>query len=151
MGIINKRRVFNMKKILVATDGSKYSQKALFKAKQIATDMGLEVTVVSIVTLYDNVYSHNQAIKSELGKAEMERSKNVLKEAEEIFSDFQGKFSTIYKTGDVVDQIIKLAEEGDYDLLIMGSRGLGAFSRTLLGSVSDKVIHHVKTSVMLVK
>ena len=140
-----------MKKILVATDGSKYSQKALFKAKQIATDMGLEVTVVSIVTLYDNVYSHNQAIKSELGKAEMERSKNVLKEAEEIFSDFQGKFSTIYKTGDVVDQIIKLAEEGDYDLLIMGSRGLGAFSRTLLGSVSDKVIHHVKTSVMLVK
>ena len=140
-----------MKKILVATDGSKYSQKALFKAKQIATDMGLEVTVVSIVTLYDNVYSHNQAIKSELGKAEMERSKNVLKEAEEIFSDFLGKFSTIYKTGDVVDQIIKLAEEGDYDLLIMGSRGLGAFSRTLLGSVSDKVIHHVKTSVMLVK
>jgi len=140
-----------MKKILVATDGSKYSQKALFKAKQIATDMGSEVTVVSVVTLYDNIYSHNQAIKSELGRAEMERSKNVLKEAEEIFSDFKGKFTTIYKTGDVVDQIIKLAEEGDYDLLIMGSRGLGAFSRTLLGSVSDKVIHHVKVSVLVVK
>ncbi len=140
-----------MKKILVATDGSKYSQKALFKAKQIATDMGSEVTVVSVVTLYDNIYSHNQAIKSELGRAEMERSKNVLKEAEEIFSDFKGKFTTIYKTGDVVDQIIKLAEEGDYDLLIMGSRGLGAFSRTLLGSVSDKVIHHVKISVLVVK
>ena len=140
-----------MKKILVATDGSKYSQKALFKAKQIATDMGSEVTVVSVVTLYDNIYSHNQAIKSELGSAEMERSKNVLKEAEEIFSDFKGKFTTIYKTGDVVDQIIKLAEEGDYDLLIMGSRGLGAFSRTLLGSVSDKVIHHVKVSVLVVK
>lgn len=140
-----------MKKILVATDGSKYSQKALFKAKQIATEMGSEVTAVSIVTLYDNIYSHNQAIKSELGKAEMERSKLVLKEAEEIFADFKGKFSTVYKTGDVVDQIIKLAEEGDYDLLIMGSRGLGAFSRTLLGSVSDKVIHHIKISVMLVK
>lgn len=140
-----------MKKILVATDGSKYSQKALFKAKQIATDMGSEVTVVSVVTLYDNIYSHNQAIKSELGRAEMERSKNVLKEAEEMFSDFKGKFTTIYKTGDVVDQIIKLAEEGDYDLLIMGSRGLGAFSRTLLGSVSDKVIHHVKISVLVVK
>ena len=140
-----------MKRILVATDGSKYSQKALFKAKQIATDMGSEVTAVSIVTLYDNIYSHNQAIKSELGKAEMERSKLVLKEAEEIFADFKGKFSTVYKTGDVVDQIIKLAEEGEYDLLIMGSRGLGAFSRTLLGSVSDKVIHHIKISVMLVK
>ncbi|MDY0235937.1 MAG: universal stress protein [Gudongella sp.] len=140
-----------MKKILVATDGSKYSQKALFKAKQIATDMGSEVTALSIVTLYDNIYSHNKAIKSELGKAEMERSKDVLKEAEEIFADFKGKFETVYKTGDVVEEIVKLAEEGNYDLLIMGSRGLGAFSRTLLGSVSDKVIHHVKISVMLVK
>lgn len=140
-----------MKKILVATDGSKYSKKALLTAKQMATDMGSEVTVISIVTLYDNVYSHNKAIKSELGKAEMERSKYVLKEAEEIFSDFEGKFSTVYKIGDAVNEIVKLAEEGNYDLLIMGSRGLGAFSRTLLGSVSDKVIHHVKTSVMIIK
>ena len=140
-----------MKKILVATDGSKYSKKALIKAKQMATDMGSEVTVVSIVTFYDNLYSRNKAIKSELGKAEMERSKKVLKEAEEIFSDFKGKFSTVYKIGDAVNEIIKLAEEGEYDLLIMGSRGMGAFSRTLLGSVSDKVIHHVKTSVMIVK
>jgi nucleotide-binding universal stress UspA family protein len=140
-----------MKKILVATDGSKFSQKALFKAKQMGTDMGYEVTALSVVTMYDNIYSHNQAIKAELGKAEMERSKNVLNEAEEIFSDFKGKFETIHKTGDVADEIVKFAEEGDYDLLIMGSRGLGAFSRTLLGSVSDKVIHHVKISVMIIK
>lgn len=140
-----------MKKILVATDGSKYSQKALFKAKQMATDNGGEVTVISVVTLHDNLYSQNVLLKSELGKAEMERSNHVLKEAEEIFADFKGKFNTVYKTGDPVDEIVKLAEEGNYDLLVMGSRGLGAFSRTLLGSVSDKVIHHVKTSVMLVK
>ncbi len=140
-----------MKKILVATDGSKYSKKALLKAKQMATDIGSEVTVVSIVTFSDNLYSRNKAIKSELKKAEMEKSKHVLKEAEEIFSDFKGKFSTVYKIGDVVNEIIKLAEEGEYDLLIMGSRGMGAFSRTLLGSVSDKVIHHVNISVMIVK
>lgn len=140
-----------MKKILVATDGSKYSQKALFKAKKIASEMGSQVTAVSVVTLYDNIYSYNQALKTKLGKAEVERSKKVLKEAEEIFSDFEGEFETIYKVGDVVDEIITLAEEGDYDLLIMGSRGLGAFSRTLLGSVSNKVVNYVKTSVMIVK
>lgn len=140
-----------MKKILVAIDGSKYSQKALFKAKQMATDMGSEVTAFTVVTLYDNVYSQTQSIKSELRKAEMEKSMKILKEAEDIFADFKGSFTSQYKVGDTVDEIIKFAEAGDYDLLIMGSRGLGVFSRALLGSVSEKVIHHVKTSVMLVK
>ncbi len=144
-----------MKKILVATDGSKYSEKALLKAKQMATDMESEVTALSVVTMDYNVgYIYSaQSLESEKAreKAKIEEVEKVLKEAEEIFSDFQGKFSTVYKTGDVVDEIIKFAEEGDYDLLVMGSRGLGVFSRTLLGSVSDKVVHHVKTSVMIVK
>ncbi len=144
-----------MKKILVATDGSEYSKKALLKAKQMATDLGSEVTALSVVTLDYNVgYTYSaQSLKLEKAKekAKMEGVENVLKEAEEIFSDFKGEFSTVYKTGDPAGEIIKLAEEGDYDLLIMGSRGLGVFSRTLLGSVSDKVVHHVNVSVMIVK
>lgn len=138
-----------MEKILVSTDGSEYSKRALLKAKKIAKGMESEVTVVSVLTLlHHNFYPQ---IQTELRKTDMERVETILKEAEEIFSDFEGKFSTIYKIGDAADEIITLAEEGDYDLLIMGSRGLGAFSRTLLGSVSDKVIHHVKTSTMIVK
>ena len=142
-----------MKKILVATDGSEYSKKALLKAKQMATDLGSEVTALSVITRDYMSYESVQAINAEEArqKAKIEGVENVLKEAEEIFSDFKGEFSTVYKTGDVVDEIIKFAEEGDYDLLIMGSRGLGVFSRTLLGSVSDKVIHHVNVSVMIVK
>jgi len=141
----------NMKKILVTTDGSKYSQKALFKARQMASDMGCEVTILSVVNLWDNVYSHNMDIKEQLGKTEMDRTQEILREAEEIFKGFEGEWKTVYKVGDVVDVIVSFAEEGNYDLVIMGSRGLGAFSRTLLGSVSDKVIHHIKTSVMIVK
>ncbi|WP_422487301.1 universal stress protein [Gudongella sp. DL1XJH-153] len=140
-----------MKKILVTTDGSKYSQKALFKAKQMATDMNCEVTILSVVNLWDNIYSHNMDIKAQLGKSEMERTQTILKEAEEIFEGFPGKMTTVYKVGDAVDVIVKFAEEGGFDLVVMGSRGLGAFSRTLLGSVSDKVIHHINTSVMIVK
>ena len=90
-------------------------------------------------------------VKAQLGKSEMERTQAILKEAEEIFEGFTGKMNTVYKVGDVVDVIVKFAEEGGYDLVVMGSRGLGAFSRTLLGSVSDKVIHHINTSVMIVK
>lgn len=140
-----------MNRILVAADGSKYSKKALFKAKQLATSLGIEVVVITVVNISDNVYVQNRELKTELGKTALSHAHNVLKDAEEIFEGFPYKFSTVYKNGDIVDEIVKFAEEGSFDLLIMGSRGLGAFSRTLLGSVSDKVIHHIKTSVLIVK
>ena len=140
-----------MGKILVATDGSKYSQKALFIAKQMAKDMGSEVAAVTVGAFYESKSSPNPQIKTELRNQEALRNKKILDEAQEIFADFEGAFSTIYKVGNVAEEIINLAEEGDYDLIIMGSRGLGLFSRTLLGSVSDKVIHHANVSVMIVK
>lgn len=140
-----------MNNILVAVDGSKYSQKALFKAKQLATALNSEVTILNVVGIWDNVYTHNTTLKAQLGKTELENTERILKEAEEIFEGFPGKMTAMYKTGDVVEEIVKLAEDGGYDLVIMGSRGAGAFSRTLIGSVSDKVLHHIKTSVLIIK
>lgn len=79
------------------------------------------------------------------------RGEEVIKKAKEIFEGFKGTFITETRLGDPVDEIIKFAEEGGFDLIVMGSRGGGIFSRALLGSVSDKVVHHVKTSVLIVK
>ena len=45
----------------------------------------------------------------------------------------------------------KEAKEGDYDLIVMGSRGQGAFSKALLGSVSKKVLNHAEKNVLIVK
>lgn len=142
-----------MKKILVAVDGSNYSQKALFKAKDIALAMGSEVTILNVVNyLKDSaLYMNNREVKAELTKTALKQSDDILKSAKEIFKDFPGTVLTSYRTGDAVDEIIKYAEEGKFDLVIMGSRGVGIFSRTLLGSVSDKVVHHIKTSVLIVK
>ena len=120
-------------------------------AKQLATSLGCEVVVITVVNIWDNVYVQNRELKTELGKTAVSHAHKVLKDADEIFEGFSGKFSTVYKNGDIVDEIVKYTEEGNFDLLVMGSRGLGAFSRTLLGSVSDKVIHHIKTSVLIVK
>ena len=43
------------------------------------------------------------------------------------------------------------AEKWGADLIVMGSRGLGAWNRLLLGSVSDSVVHHAKSSVEIVR
>lgn len=141
-----------MKKILIAVDGSKYSEKALFKARKIAEGIGGEVTILHVINpLRDTVYINNRELGNEIKRNATIRGEEVIKKAKEIFEGFKGTFITETRFGDPVDEIIKFAEEGGFDLIVMGSRGGGIFSRALLGSVSDKVVHHVKTSVLIVK
>lgn len=141
-----------MKKILIAIDGSKYSDKALFKAKKIAAALEAEVTLLHVINpLKDTLYANTRELSSELTNYAMKHGEEVIQKAKEIFEGFQGQLNTIIKTGDTVDEIVRFAEDGGYDLIILGSRGAGIFSRTLLGSVSDKVVHHSKVSVLIVK
>ena len=58
---------------------------------------------------------------------------------------------TEYLLGNVAKEIVKYAEEKEVGLIVIGSRGLGAFSRTLLGSVSNKVINATMASVLVTK
>ena len=141
-----------MKKILVAVDGSEYSKRALLKAKEIATAMGSEVTIFNVISTYkDHLFVQNLELKEEIGRISMKASEDALRASKEIFADFNGVVTTSHVSGDPAEKIINMAEEGNFDLVIMGSRGSGLFTRTLLGSVSDKVVHHVNTSVMIVK
>ena len=141
-----------MKKILIAIDGSKYSDKALFKAKKIAAALEAEVTILHVINpLKDTLYANTRDLSNELTNFALKHGEEIIQKAKEIFEGFQGHLNTIIKTGDSVDEIVKFAEDGGYDLIIMGSRGAGIFSRTLLGSVSDKVVHHSKVSVLIVK
>jgi len=53
--------------------------------------------------------------------------------------------------GDAAANINGYAEKEAFDLIVIGSRGLGRLKQALLGSVSNKVIHHAKRSVLIVK
>ena len=53
--------------------------------------------------------------------------------------------------GPVVDKIIRQAQNQEIDLIVIGTRGLGAVKRTLLGSVSQGVIAHAPCAVSLVR
>lgn len=141
-----------MKKILVPIDGSEYSEKAMDMAKIIGSTMNSEITIFNVIRpMLDYKYVHNKDFHKEGERSLVSESNKLLQEAQEFFGDYTGEVKSIYKRGDPVDEIVKYAEEGNFDLVIMGSRGLGSFSRTLLGSISDKVIHHVQTSVLIVK
>ena len=141
-----------MKKILVPIDGSESSKNAMTKAKEIATKFASDITILNVISsMNDYRHFHNKDLYKEDERVLLRESNSLLESSKEYFDDFPGKVESLYKRGDTAEEIIKYAEEGNFDLLVMGSRGLGSFSRTLLGSISNKVVHHTHISVLIVK
>jgi nucleotide-binding universal stress UspA family protein len=65
----------------------------------------------------------------------------------------KGGFATsvTVRRGDAADQLIAVADANDADLIVLGSRGLGTWSRLLLGSVARKVVQHARQSVLVIR
>lgn len=142
-----------MKKILIPIDGSENSEKAILKAKSLAELYNSQVTLIYIIndTMISNPYVIRNDYKAELSTVLSQQGESILGNALKLFADNKLEVDTVMKYGDPGNTIISYAEENDYDLIVMGSRGLNALSRIMLGSVSLKVLNHVKISVLIVK
>lgn len=64
---------------------------------------------------------------------------------------FGSKTTTKLLIGDPADMILRESVEGSFDLIVIGSRGLGSVKEFILGSVSYKVVSHSKIPVLVVK
>ncbi|HEX3030763.1 MAG TPA: universal stress protein [Bacillota bacterium] len=138
------------KKILVPVDGSANSVRALKTAHSMAEQYGAEITLVNVVSLPTG----NAAFASELGVIPGNVVEALEKEAEAMLAKASEEFAElavtkVVRTGNPAGEILQELKNG-YDLVIMGSRGLGTVQGFLMGSVSDKVTHYAKCTVMLV-
>lgn len=140
-------------KILVPVDGSKSSNKSVEVAKEIGKKFEAELLIMTVVpeTSIFEQYPTNFPYTLEVNKANTERAEYVLKEVEESLKDYPYKVELFHTIGSPAEEIVNVAEDRGCSLIIVGNRGLGAFSRTLLGSVSNKVINASKISVLVVK
>ncbi len=141
-------------KLLVTTDGSDHSLKTVEKAIELAIPLKAEVTVLSVVQnvpihVFPEGFSTQEYLSIE--KKLEKNAKDLLAQAEQKFKENGLKVDTIIGMGNPADFICKVADEEDYDIVILGSRGLGGFKQLILGSVSNKVAHFVKKSVLIVK
>jgi nucleotide-binding universal stress UspA family protein len=69
-----------------------------------------------------------------------------------LINDKSGiNINTVLIEGDPASKIIGYSEMEKFDIIIIGSRGMGKFKELIVGSVSNKVLHHAKCSVMLVR
>ena len=120
------------KKILVGTDGSKTAAKAVDRAVDVASASGATLTIFS-------------AARAEKGE------KVVVAEAQRHSSSGVA-IDTQVVDGEPVASLIDAARAGGYDLLVMGNRGMTGVTRFLrLGSVPNKVSHHLPCSLLIVK
>jgi nucleotide-binding universal stress UspA family protein len=144
-----------LRKILVAVDGSAAADKALEYAIDLAKKYESGLTIMHVMNLPSIPHSipgdaFNRPIPStEEIKALLKREGDgvLLKRKEVALGDgVEAETSLVF--GDPAEEVLK-ASEG-YDLIVMGRRGQGRLRAMLLGSVSNKVIHYAKRPVLLV-
>ncbi len=127
-------------KILVPVDGSENAEKTLQIAVLLAKKTDAKMTLLYVQE--SGLFKLRPKVTKEIGARILA---NATDQVEGI--ELEKKL----ESGDPAKIIIQTADKDDYDIIVMGSRGLGAIGRFLLGSVSDHVIHYANRSVLIVR
>ncbi len=144
--------VFEVKKVMIAVDGSKMADKVLLKGRMVAEQFGCDVIIMTVVKKMQMInYYTGTDLSDRLNKEFESSAEKTMEQAEKLFEGFQGGFKTSITEGDPAEEILQATENEKPDLLVMGSRGLSGFERVMLGSVSLKVLHHVTCDMMIVR
>ena len=133
-----------MQKILIAYDGGEAAHRALDLAAELAHKFDAAVGVVSVVPVHAGRVPVDPWDDREVHTTELAEAAGLLRA--------QGIEPVMYEpAGDPAATIEKIAEEGGYDMVVVGSRGLGLLSRALQGSVSEHVATHSRTTVVVAR
>ncbi|MDO8490930.1 MAG: universal stress protein [Dehalococcoidia bacterium] len=147
-----------MIKVLVATDGSSYALHAAdFVAKLCAQIQDSEVTIIYVidpgVVSAAAVTPTGVPIPSAVMlPQELEKAAALALEATKQHLASSAKtLNTRVERGKPAEVIVKVAQDGKFDMIAVGSSGMGHIAGLLLGSVSDRVMHHAKGPVLIVR
>lgn len=145
------------KRILVATDGSALSKKAVASAIALAATCGAELVALKVVPRYPQAYFEGSIPLSadEISRVETQwtESARVQLAAVEKAAKAKGvetKVVTV-KSDVVSDAIIAAAKKQNADLIVMASHGSKGIKRLLLGSETQQVLTHSHTPVLVLR
>jgi len=168
-------------KIIVATDGSSIGNRAVDFAAALSEKFGTDLCVVHVlmharprkeyariadaeglalppvlaeVTKKSAFPMHFASAAEELATAKsvMTLGERITAHAKERAENAGARNVTTHIcAGDIADEILHVAEAEKAEILVLGRRGLGRMRETLLGSVSQKVLHHADCTVVVVR
>ena len=140
-----------MKKILVATDASEYSRQALKIALELARKFHSEIELLFVMykpLVYDASLLDGQVIPPFQTEHSGELAIQATLQGIDI-SDVTVNKKIVH--GKPANMILQEIENESIDLVVMGSHGYGVISGAILGSVSQRVLHGAKCSVLIAK
>jgi nucleotide-binding universal stress UspA family protein len=152
-------------KILVPLDGSEHSLKALEGAAQIAKKFSGKITLTHVYSVsVQPVMMPEPSTSGSFGmpiltgaevsrmiEAAQEYGNRILENGEQRIKSEKVQVKKMLVEGHAVQEIVRLANEGNFDLIVVGARGISHMREILLGSVTDGVIHHVHCPVLVIK
>ena len=133
-----------IRKILVPLDGSKNSLKSLQVAINLAKEHEATLYAIHVV----HTFPEKERKRKE---AEEDIPPSFILLAKKLAVKNEIPFHSRILSGDPGHAIIEYTETHSIDLIVIGARGLSAFKKIFLGSVSSYVIHKAKVAVMLIK
>ncbi len=126
-------------KILVPLDGSRYAEKALRYALDIAKKYEAKITLIHVIP------------KHYYSKELEEEGKHILHRGQEIANSVGISVETTITKGIPAEEIIHLANDQRSDLIVIGNRGLSRARSFFLGSVSYKISLHAKCPTLIIR
>ena len=145
------------KRILVATDGSELSARAVDKAIALARAVGAELFALKVVHLqveahWDGALNHERAAHAKLEAQQTELAQAVV---DAVKKSAQGAgiqvTSLTVKASSVADAVIEAAQKNACDLIVMASHGRRGLARVLLGSETQHVLTHTLIPVLVIR
>ena len=145
-----------IKRILVCTDGSECAKRAALTAAEIASRFTAEVILINVSNPAPAMGPYLMAAEaipdiSGIQQALLEAQQAIIEGARADLESSGIEPRVRVETGQPVFEVVRVAEEENADLIVLGSRGMGGFQRLLMGSVSDGVLHHAHCPVLIVR
>jgi nucleotide-binding universal stress UspA family protein len=146
--VVPERTTLGFNKILVSTDGSEYSRRAMARGMDFAESYGTELGVVSVVEISSEIYSIAPQVVEKKVEKTREFVGGLRKQAEargikttDFVRDSENPYSVI----------IDLAKQEQVGLIVVGSHGRTGLKRFLMGSTAERIIAEAPCPVLVVK
>ena len=144
-----------VRKILTPIDRSEYREKILAYAIALEKAWGAEITAIHVIDPIRGVPG------GKVKEKELEREANAKREAEMLVLDtidrlmrkegVNMKKDVVEKSDSIAKSIIGYAKKNNFDVIVIGTKGMTAVEEFFLGSVANNVIHHAHCPVFAIR
>jgi len=138
------------KKILLAYDGSQGAGRALMAGIELARLYGAELTALAVQERLPRFSGTIDEVQEEKDLAD-QQYRRLLDGAQAQAQEAGVQLQTLMRPGHPAQTIVEVANEGHFDLILVGNSGLSGVWAAFLGTTAERVSRHAPCSVLIVR